>query len=120
MDKQSAKSVGCCTRSLDWTSGDVHGFNRGAAAPGEIPVDIGVVFGGWRLGGGLTLKPLIMDNIFFENGISTWYVLHSVIHNHLKIYYLRCPSGMLEDYSNPRTHSLTHLLLRRGGRGGKG
>jgi len=24
-------------RSLDWTSGDMHGFNRGAAAPGEIP-----------------------------------------------------------------------------------
>ena len=62
MDKQSAKSIGCCTRSLDWTSGDVHGFNRGAAAPGDIGVD----FGGWRLGGGLTAKPLIMDNIFFS------------------------------------------------------
>jgi len=24
-------------RSLDWTSGDMHGFNRGAAGPGEIP-----------------------------------------------------------------------------------
>jgi len=37
-------------------------------------------------GGGLAAppKPLIMDNIFFQNGISIWHLLYTVIHNHLR------------------------------------
>ena len=42
--------------------------------------------------GGVGLSPpksLIMDNIFFQNGITTWHLLYSVIHNkRLKICYL--------------------------------
>jgi len=51
-------------------------------------------------GGGLSPppKPLIMDSIFFQNGISTWHLLYTVIHNHLKIYYFRYLSGMLKDW----------------------
>ena len=37
-----------------------------------------------------------MDNIFLQNGISVQ-LLYTVIHNHLKIYYLHYPSGMVED-----------------------
>ena len=36
------------------------------------------------LGGGLTPKPSITDNIFFQNGISVWHLLYTVKHNHLK------------------------------------
>jgi len=38
-----------------------------------------------------------MDNIF-QNGISIWHLQYTIIHNHLKIYYLHYLSGMLEDY----------------------
>ena len=34
---------------------------------------------------------------FFKNGISIWHLLYTVIHDHLKIYYLHYPSCMLED-----------------------
>jgi len=62
--------------------------NRLAVAISEVPEG----------GGG---KPLIMDNTFFKTE-SAWYLLCTVIglHNHLKIYYLHYPSGMLEDWIN--------------------
>ena len=44
-----------------------------------------------------------MDSIFFQNDISIWHftiytVMHSIITEYLKIYYLHYPSGMLEDW----------------------
>ena len=40
---------------------------------------IGVVYRG------VSPKPLIMDIIFFQNGINIWHLLYTVINNHLKI-----------------------------------
>ena len=55
---------------------------------------IGEVSGGglW----GLASQSLDHGQYFFQNGTSTWHLVYTVIHNHLKIYYLHHPSGMLE------------------------
>ena len=52
-------------------------------------------FRGWGKSGGFAPKPRTI--FFFQNGISIWHLIYTVIHNCLKIYCLRYPPGMLED-----------------------
>jgi len=60
-----------------------------------------------ELWGGVTPKPLTMGNIFFQNRISTWHLLYTVIHNHLKIYYFHYLSALCW-----KTESIEMCLLR--------
>ena len=70
---------------------------------------IGVVSGSFE-GGGLVPKPLTMDNIFSKRNqhYDTYFIVYTVIHNHLQIYYFHYPSGMLEDW----IHWFEMCLLR--------
>jgi len=43
-----------------------------------------------------TPKPFTVGNIL-KKEITTWHLLYTMIHNHLKIYYFHCRSGVLED-----------------------
>ena len=70
--------------------------NLVSAAESLSSSHIGKIFGGGGLG--LSPSPTIdHGQYFFENGISTWHLLCTVIHNHLNIYCLHYSSGMLED-----------------------
>jgi len=64
-----------------------------------VPLAIGIVS---RWAWDLAPQTFIMDNIFFQNEISIWHLLYTVIHSHLKIYYTSVIVPY--DWSNFRRH----------------